>query len=286
MNGSDQMKINNCNLHVEQYGIGNKQTIIFIHGAPGLGDCRADKSAFISLADTFHLIFLDMRGSGRSEEIPPYTHEQWTSDIEELRKTLKLGKIILHGGSYGGFLSMEYALRYPENVSHVLLRDTAPNNSYSDASNKRALDANLPGVTEELITTLFDGQVNTNEELKEMFHAILPLYTVEYNPEQGREKADNIFYHYETHNYAFNTNQLNYDVTEKLKSLSIPFLISVGRHDWITPVEASEQIAENVKNHKLIIYENSGHSPHVEENEQYLQEVRNFLKEEIENELG
>lgn len=274
------MKINNCELYVEQYGIENEQSIVFIHGAPGLGDCRADKNAFMSLSDTFHLVFLDMRGSGRSEEVPPYTHEQWTSDIEELRKTLKLGKIILHGGSYGGFLSMEYALRYPQNVSHVLLRDTAPNNSYSDASNKRALEANLPGVTEDVITRLFDGYVHSNEELKEMFHAILPLYTVEYDPEQGKERVDDIFYHYETHNYAFNTNQLHYDVTEKLQSLSIPFLISVGRHDWITPVEASEEIAKNVKNHRLIIYENSGHSPHIEENVQYLQEVREFLKGE------
>ena len=274
------MKINNCELHVEQYGVENEQSIIFIHGAPGLGDCRADKNAFIRLADKFRLVFVDMRGSGRSEEIPPYTHEQWTSDIEELRKTLNLGKIILHGGSYGGFLTMEYAIRYPDNISHALLRDTAANNKYSEISNRTALEADLPGVTEDLITRLFDGHVESDEELKEMFYAILPLYTVEYDPEKGKERVDDIFYHYKTHNYAFNTNQIHYDLTERLQSLSTPFLISVGRHDWITPVEASEEIARNVKNCKLVIYENSGHSPHVEENEKYLQEVREFLKGE------
>lgn len=274
------MEVNNCELYIEQYGIENDKSIVFIHGAPGLGDSRADKNAFMSLSDKYRLVFVDMRGSGRSELSPPYTHEQWASDIEELRKKLGLGKIVVHGGSYGGFLVMEYAIRYPDNVSHVLLRDTAANNNYSDISKKTALKANLPGVSEDLLNRLFDGEVSSNEELKEMFHAILPLYTVDYDPEKGKKRIDDIFYHYETHNYAFNTNQLNYNITSQLQELSTPFLISVGRYDWITPVEASEEIARNVKNHKLVIYENSGHSPHAEENKAYLVEVRQFLEKE------
>ena len=151
------MEVNNCELYVEQYGVENEKSIVFIHGAPGLGDSRADKNAFLSLSDTYRLVFVDMRGSGRSEERPPYSHEQWISDIEELRKKLNLGKIVVHGGSYGGFLVMEYAIRYPENVSRVLLRDTAANNNYSDIYKKTALEANLPDVSEDLLNRLFDG---------------------------------------------------------------------------------------------------------------------------------
>ncbi len=82
------ISINENELYYEIHGNPEGKTIFFIHGAPGLSDCRADIKAFSSLGDQYQLVFLDMRGSGRSEGKPPFTHEQWTADIEELRKEL------------------------------------------------------------------------------------------------------------------------------------------------------------------------------------------------------
>ncbi|MBM7662014.1 proline iminopeptidase [Bacillus mesophilus] len=277
--------INDCEIYYEVHGKDDGKAIFFIHGAPGLGDCRADLHAFKSLGDQYKLVFLDMRGSGRSEDKPPYSHEQWTADIDELRKQLNLDKIMIHGGSYGGFLSLEYVLRYQDHVSHVLLRDTAANQDYHHLSTERALKANLPSVTEEVLDRLWKGETTSDEDLKEIFGALLPLYTVEQNPDQIQDRIDSIFYHYETHNYAFKVNQPNYNIQDQLKSINVPVLVSVGRHDWVTPVECSETIAKELTNSTLIIYENSGHSPHVEENEKYLENVRQFIngtsKEEV-----
>lgn len=271
-------KINGCNLYYEVHGKKDGTPIFFIHGAPGLGDCRADVAAFQELGTDYRLVFLDMRGSGRSEDVPSYTHEQWTADIDALRQKLNFATIIIHGGSYGGFLSLEYVLRYPQHVSHVILRDTAANQKYHHLSIEKAMASNLPEVTEDLLDRLFSGRVSSNQELKEMFAAILPLYTVEYNPQKLKERSDSIFYHYETHNYAFNTNQPNFDVHDRLNTISCPVLVNVGRHDWVTPVECSREIAAEIPDSKLIIYENSGHSPHAEENGQYLKNMREFLQ--------
>jgi proline iminopeptidase len=273
--------INGCNLYYEIHGNEQGETIFFIHGAPGLGDCRADLAVFSSLGSDYRLVFLDMRGSGRSAEVPPYTHEQWTADIDELRKYLKVDKIIIHGGSYGGFLSLEYVLRYPQHVSRVLLRDTAANQKYHYLSVEKAMAANLPDVTEDLLDRLFSGRVTSNAELKDMFAAILPLYTVEQNPEKVKQRAESIFYHYETHNYAFNVIRPNYDISEQLNTISCPVLINVGRHDWVTPVECSVELADKIPNSTLIIYENSGHSPHAEENQLYLENVKKFLQKSL-----
>jgi proline iminopeptidase len=267
------------------HGKEDGKAIFFIHGAPGLGDCRADVNAFKSLGDTFKLVFLDMRGSGRSEDKPPYSHEQWAADIDELRKQLNLEKVMIHGGSYGGFLSLEYILRYPKFVSHVLLRDTAANQDYHHVSTEKALKANLPGVTKEALDRLWSGNVTSDEELKTIFGALQPLYTVEYDEKKVKERINSIFYHFETHNYAFNFNQPNYDIKDKLKQIQVPVLVSVGRHDWVTPVACSEIIAKEIPNSKLVIYENSGHSPHVEENEMYLNNVRDFIKETSKEEV-
>ena len=270
--------INENEIYYEVYGENNEETIFFIHGAPGLGDCRGDIKAFSTLSDQYRLVFMDMRGSGRSEGKPPFTHEQWTADIEEMRKRLVNGPIKILGGSYGGYLTLEYVLRYPESVTHVLLRDTGSNSDFDQNSVNRALESNLPGITEVGIRRLFDGTVESNEELKDLFFAIQPLYTVKYDEAAVKERTDSIYYRYKTHNYAFHYNKPKFNLDNDLPKISVPTLVTVGRHDWITPVEGSELIAEKIPKSKLVIFENSGHSPQLEENEDYLQLVREFLK--------
>ncbi len=269
--------INDNKLYYEIHGNPDGETIFFIHGAPGLGDCRGDIGAFSALGDTYRLVFLDMRGSGRSEGNEPFTHEQWTADIEELRKQLVGAPIKILGGSYGGFLTLEYAIRYPDSVTHVLLRDTAANSEFDHLSVDEALKSNLEGITEDGIRRLFDGKVRSNEDLKELFTAIQPLYTVEYDEEAVKKRLDEIYYRYETHNYAFRYNKPVFDLVPNLPKINVPTLVTVGRHDWVTPVVCSELIASKIPNSKLVIFENSGHSPQQEENEAYLKLVRDFL---------
>ncbi|MCQ6530424.1 alpha/beta fold hydrolase [Bacillus mycoides] len=273
--------INGCQVYYEVHGKEDGEAIFFVHGGPGMSDCRGDIAAFASLGNEYKLVFMDMRGSGRSEGKPPFTHEQWTEDIDELRKQLGLSKIKMLGGSYGGFLTLEYAIRYPKNLTHIILRDTAPSNRYNDLSTEKALTSQLPGINEEMLYRLFNGQVQSNGEFKKIFESIQPLYTVEWDAEKAKNKLDSIYFHYETHNFAFSINKQSYDVTEQLRNIKIPVLVTVGRHDWITPVVASEDIANEINNSILIIFENSGHLPHREENDEYVKLVRKFIKNEV-----
>ncbi|RWZ54609.1 alpha/beta hydrolase [Halobacillus fulvus] len=271
--------VNDNELYYEVHGNPEGDVIFFIHGAPGLGDCRGDIKAFSQLGDQYRLVFMDMRGSGRSEGKPPFTHEQWTADIEAVRQELVGAPIKILGGSYGGFLTLEYAIRYPDSVTHVLLRDTAASSEFDQLSIDRALESGIPGITEENMTRLFEGKVYSDEDLKELFTLIQPLYTVEYDEEAVKKRLEQIYYRHETHNYAFRYNKPAFDLIDQLSSIQVPTLVTVGRHDWVTPVVCSETIAEHVPDSELVIFENSGHSPQLEENEKYLELVRSFLKE-------
>lgn len=272
-----QVKLNGCNIYYNVKGNQNGETIFFIHGGPGMSDCRGDEAAFSELKDDYQLVFMDNRGSGRSDTVPPYTHEQWIADIDALREHLGIEKIIILGGSYGGFLTLEYTLQYPERVKAVILRDTAANNEHHHLSVEKALDSQLPGIDESMLKRLFEGEVRSNDEFREMIKAILPLYTVEKDPEADEQQLNDIYFHYETHNYAFSVNQKKYDIKNRLPEIGVPVLITVGVHDWVTPVECSDELAAGIKNNTYVKFENSGHSPHSEENYKYLELVREFL---------
>lgn len=269
--------LNGCNIYYEVHGNEEGETIFFIHGGPGMSDCRGDIAAFSALGDEYRLVFLDNRGSGRSESKPPYTHNQWIDDIDALRALLGVDKIHMLGGSYGGFLTLEYALKFPQHLQSISLRDTAANDKFNYISTERALASNLPGINEEMLSRLFGGQVKSNEEFKEMIKAILPLYTVKQDAAQDESKLEGIYFHYETHNYAFSVNKKAYNISDRLHEIKTPTLITVGIHDWVTPVECSEELAAKIPNNDLVKFENSGHSPHIEENEEYVKLVRNHL---------
>ena len=274
---SQYVLVNGVRLMVEDQGSG--PAILTLHGGPGMGSRFGDAATYGGLAEEgYRVVSYDQRGNGDSDAGEPYSHEQFTADAEALRVQLGLGKIVVAGGSYGGFLTLEYALRYPQNVAGIILRDTAASNKYGSTSKERALARNLPGVTGEMLDRLFGGQVASDEEFREMYQAIHPLYWVGATEEQQDERLSNIRFRHETHNYAFAKNQPKYDIVSRLSSIQVPALVLVGRHDWITPLEASEEIAAHIPNSKLVVFEHSGHSPQIEEREKFLGEVREFLQ--------
>jgi proline-specific peptidase len=273
-----KIKVNDVTLFVEDQGQG--PAIITLHGGPGLGSRHDDAKVFGAFAsEGYRVISYDQRGNGESEGAEPYSHEQFNADTEALRKELGLGKVVIAGGSYGGFLALEYALKYPDNVAGVVLRDTAASNAFHYIAHQRALKSGLPDITQELLDRMFDGRVYDNEDMKFLYKAILPLYWVNFTQQDLDRHLNSIIFRYETHNWAFSKNQPTYNIVDKLKTIQAPTLVLCGRHDWITPLEASEEIAREIPNSRLVVFENSGHSPQNEEREKFLGEVRQFLKQ-------
>ncbi|RYZ26077.1 MAG: alpha/beta hydrolase, partial [Propionibacteriaceae bacterium] len=108
---------------------------------------------------------------------------------------------------------------------------------------------------------------------------ILPLYDFTYDPAVVERKVAATPYRFEAHNHAFSVNMPSYDITADLPSITAPVLVTVGRADWITPVESSEKIVSLVPDGRLVVFERSGHSPQVEEAEAWTATVRGFLHE-------
>jgi proline iminopeptidase len=272
-----RVQINGAELEVEVLGDPAAPVLIAHHGAPGIGSRNEPKASFGALADTYRVIVFDARGSGESSDTPPYTHAQWVADVDALREWAGVEQIVMAGGSYGGFIALEYALAHPDRVRALVLRDTAAADTFRATARERALNTDRTTIDMELFDRSFTGQVRDNADFKETWKAILPLYDYDYDPASVEAKADAPIYHYQTHNYAFSTNLPAYDLTARLGEIPAPTLVTVGRVDWITPVAASEQLAAGLPNAQLAIFEKSGHSPQIEERDAWLATVREFL---------
>ncbi len=275
--GAQRVEINGNELVVEVLGPEDAPVLLTHHGAPGLGSRAEPRASFGRLADEFRVVVFDARGSGESEGKGELTHEQWAADLDALREWAGADRVVIGGGSYGGFMAMEYATRYPERVSAMVLRDTSPDHSNAHLARENAQRSTRVHIDMEIFDRIDQGRVRDNADLELCWRHILPLYDYTYDPEATERKAAATPYRYEAHNYAFSTNLPAYDLKPKLPSVTAPTLITVGRADWITPVSCSETIHELIPNSELVVFEKSGHSPQIEEAELWEATVRDFL---------
>lgn len=113
----------NHNLYVEECGNRNGNSVIFLHGGPGMG-CIPDHRRFFD-PKKYRVVLFDQRGCGKSTphaSLEDNNSQALIEDTECIRQKLDLGKIILFGGSWGSTLSLLYAIHYPENVNEMVLR--------------------------------------------------------------------------------------------------------------------------------------------------------------------
>lgn len=97
--------------------------ILFLHGGPGIGTEEIYRTFFDP--NFYRIILFDQRGCGKSVPYGCLTNNTtWdlVEDINKLRDFLGIERCILFGGSWGSTLALAYAIKYPENVSGMILR--------------------------------------------------------------------------------------------------------------------------------------------------------------------
>ncbi|WP_298227588.1 alpha/beta hydrolase [Gryllotalpicola sp.] len=269
--------INGCRLNIEAFGPEDAPVLIAHHGGGGIGSLAEPKATFGTLADRFRVIVFDSRGCGLSEAIGPYSHEQWASDVDEIRKWAGVEKVVVAGGSYGGFIALEYAVRYPEHVSALLLRDTSADGSNLELAFENARNQDRVEINWKHFNRYWSGNVRDDAELKALWAELIPLYDYEYDEARSKAAVEAGIYRHEAHNACFQLNFPSYDLKPYLPGIAVPTLVTVGRGDWVTPVSASETIARLIPDAELVVFEKSGHSPQIEEREEFQRVIREFL---------
>ncbi len=271
--------INGNDLNVEVLGPDDAPVLIAHHGGGGIGSLAEPKATFGPLADEMRVLVFDARGCGRSQGTPPFSHAQWAADVDGLRQWIGADQLVVAGGSYGGFIAMEYAIAYPDRVKAMILRDTSADNSNLERAYENARHQNRVSINWENFDRYWTGRIRDDADLKARWAEIIPLYDYEYDAAAAAARVESGSYRYETHNWCFQQNMPAYDLKPRLTAVRCPTLVTVGRTDWITPVSSAQTIASLVPGARLMVFEKSGHSPQIEEAAKFQSALRDFLHE-------
>jgi proline iminopeptidase len=276
---------------------GQGPPLLVVHGGPG--DSHDYFLPYlVPLARKHRLIFIDERGSGRSERLQDtnrYTVEAMADDVEQVRQALHLGKIALLGHSYGGVLAQAYALKYQENLSHLILNSTFPSTREMNevlAREKAQMPPDKRARLNELERAgLFDkgeawehGRYPTEYAILAWGHGYFPyLYGARpdptFDPSGGNTSTSWELYRtmWGSHGeFVIDGNLKSVEYVDKLPTIHVPTLVLVGDHDECDP-SLSREMHEKVSGSQLVILPNSGHMNFVDQPDMWLQSVENFL---------
>jgi proline-specific peptidase len=273
-----KMSIRGISLYVEVVGQG--YPLALMHGGPGL-----DYQTMLPLEplkDQFTLIFYDHRCNGRSSgaEVTTMTMDNLTADADALRQALGFKKWAVVGHSFGGNVALEYALRYPQSLSHLILMNTGGDQWWANhnAPNILAKRGFKPS-TVEAARRFFNGQITRDEFLSinmkfnraysyknspmDMIKGILSGHMPKFNPDA----------------LIFGYSQVlqGWTVMNRLSEIQAPTLVIAGRFDFLFPTEHQVALANGIPNARLEVIECAGHNPHMEQQDVVLALIREFL---------
>lgn len=248
-----------------------------LHGGPG-GDHSGFKPGFSPLAERMQLIYVDHRGQGRSARGPKetYTLDNNVEDLEALRRYLGLEQVVVIGVSYGGMVALAYASRYPESVSHLIAIVTSPSRRFLERA-KEILAERGTDEQRAMGDILWAGAFEDEEQLKQYYAVMGPLYSLKHDPEKAAESRARGIRSIDAINQGFGGFLRTYDLTGDLHKVTAPTLIVGGRHDWICPPELSEEIARLIPHADLRIFENSSHSVAADEHDLLMDVIKGFV---------
>jgi len=259
-----------------------KPVLFAVHGGPG-GEHAGYKPALTPLANKVQIVYFDHRGQGRSARGPKetYTLDNNVEDMEALRRYLGLGEIAVLGTSYGGMVGMAYAARYPQNVSHLILVSTSPDNRFLESA-RRSVEARGTKEQKSAVEKLLAANFSDEGELRDYFRVMGPLYSIKHNPNIAEERLARQILSVDAINMAFGGFFNQFDLKDELHKITAPVLILAGKHDWICPPVLSQSIKDRIPKADFRIFENSSHAIAADEHEAYIDAIRGFLTYKIE----
>lgn len=248
-----------------------RPVVICLHGGPGF-DHTTIKESLAPLADVAQLVFVDQRGNGRSDRS---THDRWNldtwiDDVPAFCEALGIERAILLGQSFGGFVALGVAARYPDLPAKLVVSSSAAR------------------IRVDRVLTMFEflggGEARaaaernfTNPSVEtraEYLRVCVPLY----NPSPPDPNAMGRVIRHDDVGIHFWSDEIHrFDLRSELAAIRSPTLVLGGELDPITTAEDVKELAAAIPGARLRMFDDAGHGVFREHPAEALDAIRSFI---------
>ncbi|ACM29717.1 proline iminopeptidase-family hydrolase [Rhizobium rhizogenes] len=286
MQPDERMEVEVDGRKVIAYSFGSgAETVFCLNGGPGL-PCDYLREAHSCLVDRgYRVVAFDQLGTGASDR--PTDPALWTigryvEETETVRKALGLGKVHMLGHSWGGWLAIDYALTYPENLQTLILEDTVADMPHLISELERLRAALGP----ETVAMMQKHEAQGTYDHPEYMAAVTILNyrhvcrLPEWPAPVRRSLDDWNMGPYATmqgpNEFLYIGNLKDWNRIPDLPRMTVPTLITVGEHDELTPACAL-RMKLAIPNAELKVFANASHMPFYENPGDYYPALLDFL---------
>ncbi|QES88278.1 alpha/beta fold hydrolase [Rhizosphaericola mali] len=248
------------------------------------------------LESYFTIVYYEPRGTGKSETpktIEEYNQDSIVQEIDDLRKKLNVDKIWIFGHSDQSTIALEYALKFPQSTSGIILTGTSYVGTQKEmierrkkAENERSKESAWFAQVIKDWDYMIEHKTQINEEGKDISDAtikwwcydeesaqkVIPI--VKENSKAGRRKPIKDVYAVETEEER--KKYLNYQTL--FPKIKTNILIINGKYDTNNQPKYAQELHGVLPNSKLVLIDKAGHFPWIENSEETFQEIENWIK--------
>jgi proline iminopeptidase len=257
-----------------------RPTVVLVHGGPGVYDHSYFKPDFAQLAEHAQVIYLDLRGHGRSAwgDAAAWRFETCADDVRVFCDTAGIVRPIVLGHSMGGPIVLLYGARHPGHAAGLIV-----SSGFARWDPPRMVEGFRRVAGDEVAQIArrsYAGEEVPDQEWARVFAAFGPQL-----PDEQREAhtPKNL----ELNSYGMGLiRQL--DITDQLSRIDTPTLVCAGELDPVTPVAAAEEtvraLPEGIA--QLTIIDGAGHFTWKDAPDRYWPIITEFITRTAGRELA
>jgi pimeloyl-ACP methyl ester carboxylesterase len=224
------------------------------------------------LARTHTLLRFDQRGNGASDwDVENYSFDWWVSDLERVIDAYGAKRFVLFGLSLGVAISLAYAAKHPDRVSHLILYGGSGVGSMVDATDEDR------ETRSSIVTLARRGWNNPTSAYRQMF-------TSQFMPDATKDQSD--AYNRLLLKAASNEAAARYyaatgdfDTRPLWPKIQMPTLVMRLRDDAMSSAERVRLMARGLPNARHVTIEGRNHvfMPTEPAAERFFEEIELFL---------
>jgi pimeloyl-ACP methyl ester carboxylesterase len=236
-----------------------RQTLVLLHGGPG-ADHSLFKPEFSAMTDAAFLVYLDQRGSGRSDRSEPsaWTWHRWADDVAAFCEAAEIPDPILVGVSSGGLVAMHCAIRHPKLVAGLVLDSTLGVPTTLDET--VGVFAKRGGPEAADAARRYLGGDTSSQATHDWQRLCLKFYG---DPASQNDLSDRLARCLVNDEVQQHFRRGGCGLPElsdaELDSIKCPTLVLAGENDPVSPAAAAERLGSKIRHARIRVVPQAGH---------------------------